>query len=146
MRHEVPIPAALHLYAGWRRVTVTLAWFSPINPGNRKYRVTRLGLDVPGDKESPLRVTANQVHTDATTRGTVQHIILERPRAVINVGDDDVFEVCVTCDDDAGELKEPVPYALAVSLEVSPGKEIPVYHELAARLSQRVVIAARPRR
>lgn len=142
VRHGVPIPPALHLYTGMRRVTVTLSWFTPINPGNRKYRVARLGLDLPDEKSSPLRVKASQVHSDATTRGTVQHVILERPGTAMNVGPDEDFEIYVTCAEDGGHFEHAIPYALAVSLEVAPGTGLPVYQQVAERLLPRVVVRA----
>ena len=143
--HKVPIPPSLHLFNGWRRVTLTLAWLSPINSGSRKYRVARLGLDLPGAKDTPLRVKASQVHSDATTRGTVQHFVLQRPNGssgTINVGSDEEFEFFVTCAEDGGSLKEPVPYGLAVSLEVEPGSQLPIYEEVRQRLKPRVAVPA----
>jgi hypothetical protein len=145
VRHRVPIPSALHLFNGWRRVTVTLAWLSPINSGSRKYRVARLGLDLPGEKDTPLGVKASQVHSDATTRGTVQHFVLERPSSVVNVGADEEFEFFVTAAEDGGSLDAPIPYGLAVSLEVQPGTELPIYEEVRDRVTQRVPVPARVR-
>lgn len=142
-RHTVPIASSLHLYRNWRRVTITLAWFSPINAGNRKYRVARLGLDLPSEKATPLGVKASQVHSDTTTRGTVQHVVLERRNAVVSVGDQDEFEFFVTCAEDAGSLDHPVPYGVAVTLEVEPGRAI--YSEVAQRLAQRVPVPAKAR-
>lgn len=145
VRHRLPIPASLHAFTGWRRVTVTLAWLSPVNAGSRKYRVARLGLDLPGEGNTPLRVKAAQVHSGATTRGTVQHVVLERPRTAVNVGSDEEFEFYVTCAEEGGNLTEPVPYGLAASIEVQPGTGVAVYDEVQERLKPRVPIVARVR-
>jgi len=145
MRHRVPIPSALHTFGGWRRVTVTLAWLSPVNSGNRKYRVARLGLDLPNDKDTPLRVKASQVHSEATTRGTAQHVVLQRVTSAMNIGPDDEFEFFVSCAEDCGKLDAPVPYGLAVSLEVEPGAQLPIYEEVRERLKPRVAVPARVR-
>ena len=142
IRHRVPIPSSLHLFNDWRRVTVTLAWFSPVNSGHRKYRVARLGLDL---SDSPLGVKASQVHSDATKRGTVQHMVLEHPSLVMNVGHEDEFEFFVTCEEDGGRLEAPVPYGLAVTLEVKPGTPLPIYEQVRDRLAQRVVVPTRAR-
>lgn len=142
IRHRVPIPASLHLFNSWRRVTVTLAWLSPINSANRKYRVAQLGLELPKDKSTPLGVKSSQVHTDASGRGTVQHFILERLGRAMNVGDDDEFEFFVTCAEDGGTLQEPVPYGLAVTLEVAPETGLPIYQQVRDRIEQRVAIPA----
>jgi hypothetical protein len=47
--HRLPIPSCLHARNEWRRVTLTLAWFTPINPADRRYRVARLRLESPRD-------------------------------------------------------------------------------------------------
>ncbi len=145
IRHRVPIPASMHLFGGWRRLTVTLAWLSPINCGHRQYRIARLGLELPQAKTTPLGVRACQVHSDATTRGTVQHIVLERSRAVMNVADRDEFELFVNCAEDGGTLADPVAYGLAVTLEVERGTDLPIYEEVRARVEQRVLVPARVR-
>lgn len=143
VRHCVPIPSSLHAFTGWRRVTVTLAWFSPINAGSRKYRVAHLGLDLPGESNTPLRVKAAQVHSDATKRGTVQHFVLERPGTAVNLGPEEELEFFVTCAEEGGNLTEPVPYGLAVSIEVQPGTGVAVYDEVRDRLKSRVPIPVR---
>lgn len=140
VRHRIPLPEALHLHRGWRRLTVTLAWFSPINAGNRKYRVARLGLVLPTDAQSPLLVKPSQVHTDATVRGTVQHVVLDQSSGAMLVGTHDMIDVCVSCAADGGNLEEAVPYALAVSLEVAPETGLQVYQQIAERLATRVAV------
>jgi subtilase family protein len=132
--HRIPAPACLHLHDGWRRLTGTLAWFSPINPRSRKYRVARLALELPKGSNSPLAVEGGQVHSDATGRGTVQHQVVENHGAVINLGPGEDLEVAVTCEEDAGQLSTPIAYALALSLEVAPETTLPIYEQVAARL------------
>ena len=134
--HRFPVPPALHLHRGWRRVTATLAWFSPIAPHDRRYRSARLRLDLPKNDRSPLLLDSCQVHAEATVRGTVQHVVLEQEDEVINLLEEDTaLEFTVSCFADAGDLTEPVAYALAVSLEVAPGVALPIYAEVAARVS-----------
>ncbi len=140
VRHRIPLPKTLHLHPGWRRLIVTLTWFSPINAGNRKYRVARLGLGVPSDKKSPLLVKPRQVHSDATVRGTVQHVVLDQSSGVMSVGPDDELDILVTCAEDGGTLHQPVPYALAVSLEVAPETRLPIYQQVAQRLSVQIPV------
>ncbi len=140
--HTFPVPACLHARRDWRRLTITLAWFTPINPGDRRYRVARLRLQTPRD-EPPLNVISSQVHGNASVRGTVQHAILEKDDAVIDVGDNEVFEFAVTCAAEAGELTEPVPYALVVSLETAEGTELPIYQQVAERMAVRPAVPVR---
>ena len=140
IQHRVPIPEAMHLHQEWRRLTATLAWFSPINPGNRKYRCAALTLDVPRGTLSPLTVDKAQAHGLAALRGTVQHVVLDGADATMSVGPSDEIEIVVECAEDAPPLTTPIPYALAVSIEANPEVKLPIYEGVAARL-----LAARPR-
>ena len=75
------------------------------------------------------------MHAEATVRGTVQHFVLEQDDQVINLLDEKALDFTVSCFEDAGEITEAVPYALAVSLEVAPGIALPIYTEVAARVA-----------
>lgn len=135
--HGIPIPASLHAQTAKRRLTVTLAWFSPVNPRNRKYRVANLSLGLPAEKETPLgakRDQVDQVHGATASRGTVEHVVLERSMGAMDVPESAELEIFVSCAADGGPLSEPVEYALAVSLETAPGTELEVYIQTAARL------------
>jgi hypothetical protein len=138
--HRFPIPVCLHARNEWRRVTLTLAWFTPISPTDRRYRIARLRLESPKDM-APLNVTGGQVHGDAASRGTVQHLVLERENSAMLVGDDQAIEFGVTCAEDALELTTPIPYAVVVSLETAPGTGLPIYEQVAAALRVRVPVA-----
>jgi Subtilase family len=140
--HRFPIPTCLQARTDWRRLTVTLAWFTPINVSDRRYRAARLRLESPRG-EPPLNVQGGQVHGDATVRGTVQHLVLEAKASAMVVHDGDTVDLAVRCESDAGELNVAVPYALAVSLEVAPGIQLPIYEQIANRLKVRP--AVRPR-
>ena len=138
--HRIPLPDGVHGHTDWRRLTITLAWFSPTNPGDRRYRKADLSFNPPADKASPLRV--NRVHADwqAAKRGTVQHEVLEDPRRVINLADQTTLEIPVMCREDAPRLDEAIPYALVVSLEVGEEVGIPIYQQVrdALRVRPRV--------
>jgi len=141
--HQLPIPATLHLFGGWRRLTATLAWFTPINPADRRYRIARLRMELPKGSSSPLLVKGGQVHADATTRGTVQHTVLELDGPVISTDETGTLEIAVTCSEDAGFLDEPVPYAVIVSIEVAPETGVQVYEAVATRLRMRAPVPVR---
>lgn len=83
------------------------------------------------------------MHGDAATRGTVQHLVLEEKDSAMVVHDGDFVDLAVTCESDAGELKDAVPYALAVSFEVAPETQLPIYEQISNRLKVRPAI--RPR-
>jgi hypothetical protein len=134
---SAPLPPSLSGKAAWRRLTVTLAWFSPINPGHQAYRRAKLWLTPPQVELQVKRV--NSVHDKAAQRGTLQHEVLEGEAAVGFV-DGARFECKVNCAADAGELLNKVRFALCVSLEVSVEVGIPVYQEMRARVALPVAI------
>lgn len=136
--HRIPLPASLNAHTAWRRLTVTLSWFSPINPTHRKYRRAALWFEPPGQRE--LLVQRRGVDWQAVRRGTLQHEVLEGDRGAINIQADGHLEIPVTCLADAGSLDERVPYAMAVTLEVAPGVNTKIYDEVRARVAPRVPV------
>lgn len=133
--HRVPVPSALQAFDGWRRLTITLSWFTPVDPRDQRYRRAGLSFDAP--TESVLNVERCQVDGRAVTRGTVQHEVLERGRGAILVGEDETLSIPVTCTAEAPGLDGRVPYALAVTLEVAAGVGLPIYDEIRERLRVR---------
>ena len=144
--HRFPLPPSLSGLRGYRRLTVTLAWITPINIMHQAWRradlwfhpdptrqphdhghLTKLGLD---REESDTRVAQ---------RGTVQHEVLGGNRAAAFVDGDNV-DIQVSCRADAGVQEESIPYAIAVTLEISPKIEIDIYNEIKARVHARVQV------
>jgi hypothetical protein len=140
--HQIPIPASLHAHTGWRRLTLTLAWFTPINPTHQKYRRASLWFDPPGTHSNTLVVNRTGVHWQAVRRGTLQHETLEGEGSAIVIGPDATLEVPVSCMAEAGGLDETVPYALVATLEVAPGVNTRIYDEVRARIAPRVDVRA----
>lgn len=129
---SAPLPPSLAGKIAWRRLTLTLAWMSPINVAHQGYRRAKLWVTPPQDQ---LRIKRfNSVHDKAATRGTVQHEILEGENAVA-FADGDRFVCKVNCAEDAGQLTEKVKFALCVSLEVAVGSGIAVYEEIRQRIA-----------
>jgi hypothetical protein len=142
--HSIPLPPSLNAHTGLRRLTITLSWFSPIHVASRKYRRAQLWFEPPAD---PLEVTRNGVHWQAVRRGTLQHEVLEGNRTAINIPLGGTLDVPVSCIEDAGPFGEPIPYALAVTLEVAAGVSVHVYDEIRERIAPRVAVrpgVARP--
>jgi hypothetical protein len=138
LEFRVPIPPALHATVVARRITVTLAWMTPINPRHSKYRVARLWVDLP---EDPLRVDRAEGVWQQLRKGTVHHEVFKGERSV-PVVDGDYLRVRVNCLADAGRLWEPVKFALCVSLEVAQGVPVPIYEQVRARIGLRVGVQA----
>lgn len=134
---SAPLPPSLAGKTAWRRLSVTLAWFTPINPAHRAYRRAKLWITPPQTELHVKRV--NSVHDKAAQRGTLQHEVLEGEDAVAYV-DGDRFECKVNCAADAGELSATVPFALCVTLEIAPGLGIPIYQEIRDRIVPKIPI------
>jgi Subtilase family len=136
--YRLPLPPSLNASAEHRRVTLTLAWLTPINPFHRAYRRAALTLEPLGFKD--LLGNQSDLGTRGTHRGTVQHEVLEGRRAV-PYAPGSSLELAVSCRADAGALDEAVPYAVIVTLEVPQGVALPIYEEI--RQALRVPVAVR---
>ena len=69
----LPLPPSLSATTEKRRLTVTLAWVTPVNSKRQNYRIAHLWFD-PKNDLAMNRVCANY---HAVQRGTVQHEVLE---------------------------------------------------------------------
>jgi len=144
--YTFPLPPALSAKKLWRRLVITLAWFSPINPDHRDLREAKLELQPGGAKwdEIPLRLTRQDGDHNQVLRGTIQHEVLEGSNIIAAYQDDEVLRIRVVCKKDATvRLDEVIPYGLAVTLEVKEDVQIQVYEQIRAKLKQPVVIGAR---
>ncbi|MDN3988672.1 S8 family peptidase [Zwartia vadi] len=137
LEFRVPLPPSLNAKMVKRRLTITLAWMSPINPRHAKYRAARLWVKPP---DADFSVSRMNCDWQRVQRGTVQHEVLEGASAIPFVdGADLVFKV--NCAEDGGKLIAPVPFALCVTLEVGEGVDLPIYQEVKERVSTRVTVS-----
>jgi len=132
---EVPFPEELAGLAELRRISMTLAWFSPINWNHRQYRRAKLTVDGPSEIPSKTRTTRGPDYR-LTQRGTVQHRVLETKRAF----SDEQLTFKVNCSDQAGGFSGTVPFALALSLEVGSGVNLDVYDLVRSQIRDRARI------
>ena len=134
LEFRVPLPPSLNARLVKRRLTITLAWMSPVNPRHAKYRSARLWVKPP---DTDFGVSRMNCDWQRVQRGTVQHEVLEGESAIPFVdGADLVFKV--NCAEDGGRFQAPVPFALCVTLEVGEGVELPIYQEIQERVSTRI--------
>lgn len=142
--YRFPLPPSLSGKRGWRRLVVTLAWMTPIQPLNHRWRRAHLWFSSP---QSKLSVGSNKhlerrgADWQAVQRGTVQHEVFEGEKAAAFVDGDDVV-IHVSCREDAKILSGEVPYALAVTLEVDTRIGIDIYSEVRERVLSKVRVAA----
>jgi len=133
---QLPLPPSLSAQTTRRRLTITLAWLSPTNGARQSYRVAHLWFDAKNDLASTRQFADNR----AVQRGTVQHEVFEGCRA--DFQDGDAIKIRVNCRADAGDILAPIPYGLAVTLEVTENSLLPVsiYEEVRERLAVRVPV------
>jgi hypothetical protein len=132
---NAPLPPSLAAKAINKRLTITLAWLSPINPAHQAYRRAKLWVAPPDN----LEVQRQEGDWRQVQRGTLQHEILEGDTALAFV-DGAQLTFKVNCKADAGQLTDPVPFALCVSLEVAEGIDVPIYQEIRDRIRPRVTV------
>ena len=123
-------------------MVVTLAWFSPINPGHRYFREAKLEIK-PSSKwaETPLKLERTDSDHNQNKRGTVQHEVLEGKSELKQFRQNEEIVLQVICKKDATEkLEEKIPYGLAVTLEAAEESEISVYEKVRQRLSEQIEI------
>ncbi len=136
--YRLPLPPSLNARAERRRITLTLAWLTPINPFHRAYRRAALRVEPLGFRD--LLGDRADAGMHSSRRGTVQHEVLEGRRAVPYAPGSEL-ELAVSCRAEAGTLDEAVPYAVIVTLEVPQGIGLPIYEEI--RQALRVPVAVR---
>ena len=142
--YRFPLPLGLSGSQIWRRMVVTLAWFSPINSAHRNLREAKLKLH-PGRSWDKLPLKLRRVDSDHNhvLRGTVQHEILEGKSQISAYEEDEHILLHVTCKKDATEkLDDVIPYGLAVTLEVAEGIDVKIYQQIRARIKPQVAVSA----
>lgn len=128
--YTLPLPPSLASRTIKRRLTISLAWMSPIASSTQKYRVSKLWF------EAKNPITTKRINSDdkAVKRGTLQHEIFEGDSAQAFI-DGDSISIKVNCTKDAADFTDDIKYALVVSLEVAEGVDMPIYQEIKDRIA-----------
>ncbi len=128
-RHTLafPLPPSLSTTTEWRRMTITLAWLSPVNTRTQRHRLAVLKFQPP---QQEIGVRRTQADHHIVTRGTVQHEVLEGSAAVAFTNGQ-----ALRIDIDAGirearTASPPVRYGIAVSLELAATARVDVHTEV----------------
>jgi hypothetical protein len=79
LEFRAPMPPCLNAQAVKRRLTLTLAWLTPVNARHAKYRSARLWIKPPHDLFGVSRTECEPRHA---LRGTVQHEVFEGENAL----------------------------------------------------------------
>ena len=141
-KYRFPVPIEFGGRKTLRRMVVTLAWFSPINPKHRYYREAKLEVG-PDEKweDTLLRLKRTDADGYQVKRGTIQHEILEGKNRLAAFQQGSEIALQIKCKTDGTvRLDDSVPYGLAVTLEATEESQIPVYERIRERLSAQVQI------
>ena len=145
--YRIPVPQDLLGSREFRRMTLTLAWSTPIHPTTTAYRGIALDLvDAEGKRGFWDAVKPSlQPHPDDCRRGTVIHRIYEGTKKIKAIPSNGLFVgVQARClHDDFAAVA--VPYALAVSIEVGQTvrTDIDIYADVRSRARLRARIRER---
>ena len=136
-RFAVPLPAELEGTVGFRALSVTLAWLTPITPSHRMYRLAKFKAGPGGDKNFSIGAgnAKQQPSHNALGKGAVYHQRWEGEDATQFL-DNGHLLLDVTCSPAAGELDDPIRYAVAATLEVGQDVAVPVYERVRERLRE----------
>ncbi|MBP2831268.1 S8 family peptidase [Aquimarina sp. U1-2] len=136
--YRFPLPPSLSTDKIEKRLTITLAYHSPLNFNTRKYRKAQLYFDNV-THNGHLDLSRSYYDFRTTQLGTTQHDILQGDKADVFI-DNDYLEIKVNCREDASGLEKTflVKYGLAVTLEVKEDVDITIYEEIKQRLQTRI--------
>lgn len=136
---RIPIPTELENLRGFRSVTATAAWTTPLNTRKRAYRAAKLVIEAGSDRELSLGVrnSGHQPSHYVFGAGTVFHRRWEGGKAAPFVDGGDIV-LNVSCTSPTKDLDESVRYGIAVSLEVGEDVDVPVYESVRQQVHQRV--------
>lgn len=127
--YKLPIPIDFSRLIK-RRLTITLAYLSPIDIARQKYRSTQIWFNIEDGAE--LFPERQNTHWQYVRKGTLQHEIFTGENTLV-WNDKDVI-IKVNCKPDAGKNKDRTPYAIFVTFEVAEGLDIDVYTGVAAQI------------
>jgi len=149
---KMPIPVSLNAKKIERKLTVTLAWISPINASSAKYRIAKLWFDKPKGDFDEKDTIGKQEHENqhVIKKGTVQHAVFKTDKAE-PFRSDAYINIKVNCTASHQEkLKKPIRFGLCVTLEVKEKinvqaelfeKEINIYEEIKAKIKTPIPIS-----
>ena len=133
--YKFPLPQCLSSSIEKRRMIITLAWFSPINPSHQEYRQAQMWVSNPKNLR-PLLFDKRDYYYSSQKKGTIYHDVVHGSDADPFIEGEEI-SLKVNCKARAGANTLKVPYALVVTLD-SPNVELNIYEEVKQALEQRL--------
>ncbi len=134
--YRLPLPPSLSSRPEKRKLTITLAWLSPIAPTSQRYRVASLYFEA---HNALLGVNREDADWRKVRQGTLQHEVFVGENA-IPFENNSSLGIKVTCKKDARDFDENIIYALVVTLEVAEEIDIPIYQEIKDQLVTPIIV------
>ena len=126
--YSLPLPFDFHIRKYKRKLTVTLAYLSPVHPESMKYREKQVWFTIDNSK---VMGTRSEYDYRAVQRGTLQHEIFESE--AIEVWDENSpLRIKVNCRGDASDKSQDIsiPYALFTTFEMAEEYDVDVYQKV----------------
>ena len=137
--YSIPLPFNFHNQKYKRKLTVTLAYLSPVRPSNIKYRETQVWFTLNNGKN--IAGPRSEYDNNVVQRGTLQHEIFEAESIEV-WNEEESLTIKVNCRADAAkENNQSVPYALFATFEMAPEYGIDVYQAIVEKVRIRDIIA-----
>jgi hypothetical protein len=142
-QYELPVPIDFSTGRYFRRLTITLAYFSPTVSAKQKYRSAKLWFVMEDNS-----LVSERINTDyhSVRRGTLQHEMFCGESATTwDPGEN--IRIKVNCMDDAETKFDPVNYGLLVSFEIAKETaaelDVDVYERVIDKVREAVPIQNR---
>ena len=131
--YSIPLPFTFHSQKYKRKVTITLAYFTPIKSNLNKYREKQVWFVL--DEGAKVAGNRSEYNDKAVIRGTLQHEIFESDK-IETWDENDSLNIKVSCRGDATESNpdELIPYALFATFEMAPEYDIDVYTKVTEKI------------
>lgn len=135
---KFPLPDCLQSRSIEKKLTITLAWTSPIDVVTKKYRLANLEA-IPNCADVTLMSSSRaEIDKNMARRGTVQHEVFKGSDASTYIDGTDMI-IKVLCKKEQ-KLLEPIKYVLMATLEVAPETKLPIYDEVAVKVQTPVQV------
>lgn len=134
---KLPLPIDFSSRLIKRKLTVTLAYLSPIVANKQAYRGAQLWFNI---NKRGIDLVPHRQNTEwqSVRKGTLQHEIFYGENT-LGWNDEDVI-IKVNCTADASKIKEAIPYCLFVTFEVAEGFDVDLYTDVSTKIKQKIQI------
>ncbi len=136
---QIPLPPSLSGKRGYRRIAVTLATMSPVDPIHRNYRKAATWFEIDANK---LKIGRDETEWHAAKNGTLQHEIFSGIKAAAFAATETIG-LKVNCRADTNALNSKIRYGIIISVEVAAEIGVNVYDEIFERIKPVTTVRAR---